>query len=296
MNAHLFRTCLGCVSFCLLSISNSSASVDICEEPTAESHLSIAYYKNEETSLEANLGELNRADYEFDSLFRLNNNWLFGGGLRSHILDVDQLDLQTNGYLHTFFLTVHRLSESDKGGFRFSFAPVLSASSNVTSDPAEYTSDALQLLVAFVWDKQISDRMGLRYGICGDHRLGEYQVYPVIALKWQPHPDWMFEIGFPTSQLSYQITEDLTSVLRIAPNGNEWYVEDKNLENHSQVVYEVYVLEWAFNWRANEHFMLTANVGREFHSQYKLTLLDENRVRLAIDPTTRIGVALAWYF
>ena len=248
------------------------------------------------TSLERNLGELTRENYSTDLLFKPNNNWLLGGGHRSAILNVDRLELQTNGYLHTFFLPVHWLNQSDKKSFRFSIAPALSASSNVTRNSSEYTTDALQLLAALVWDKRISDLLAFRYGICGDHRFGEYQVYPVISVSWQPHPDWMIEIGFPTSQVSHQVTESLTSLLRIAPNGNEWYVKDKSLEKHSQLVYEAYVLEWVFNWRAHEHFMFTGSVGSEFHSRYEMTLLDENRVRLSNDPAVRVGVSLAWFF
>lgn len=296
MNAFLLRTCLCCVCLCLPCISTVSASVDICQEPTAESHLSIAYYDKEETSLGRGLGETNLENFSTDLLFKSNDNWIYGGGHRSTILNIDRLELQTNGYLHTFFFPVHRLSQSNNRSFRFSIAPALSASSNVTSDPDEYTADALQLLAALVWGWQSSDRLGLLYGICGDHRFGEYHVYPVISLYWQPHADWIIDFGFPTSQVSYQVTKSLTSSLRIAPNGNEWHVKDKNLDKRSQLVYEAYLLEWAFNWRAHRHFMLTASVGREFHSGYEMTLLDETRVRLSSDSATHVGVALAWFF
>jgi hypothetical protein len=273
-----------------------STSVDICQEPAKQSHLSIAYYRNETTSFDGNLGELDREDFSTDLLFKLDDNWSIGGGHRSTILDVAPLQLQTNGYLHTFFMPVHRLSQSDKKSFRFSFAPALSASSNVTSDLDEYTSDALQILAAFVWDRQTSERVSWRYGICGDYRLGGYKVYPVISINWQPHADWLIEFGFPTSQLSHQMKESLSWYLRIAPNGNEWTVKDKSLEKKSQLVYEAYVFEWALNWRANEHLLLTASVGREFDSEYKMTLLDESRVRLSSDSAARVGVALAWFF
>lgn len=296
MNANLVRTCLSCVGLCLPCVSNGSTSVDICQERIAESHLSIAYYDNEESSLERNLGETNRENYSTDLLFNSNNNWKFGVGHRSAILNVDRLELQTNGYLHTFFFPVHRLDQSDNKSFRFSIAPALSASSNVTKDPSEYTADALQLLVALVWGRQKSDRLGLRYGICGDHRLGEYQFYPVVSVDWQPHPDWIIEFGFPTSRMSYQVSKSLTTMLRIAPNGNEWYVKDKSLDKHSQFVYEAYMLDWALSWRADQHFMLTASVGKEFHSRYELTLLNENRVRFSGDSATRVGVAVKWFF
>ena len=273
-----------------------STSVDICQEPAKQSHLSIAYYRNETTSFDGYLGELDREDFSSDLLFKLNDSWSIGGGHRSAILDVAPLQPQTNGYLHTFFMPVHRLSQSDKKSFRFSFAPALSASSNVTSDLDEYTSDALQLLAAVVWDKRTSDSVSWRYGICGDHRLGGFKVYPLLSVNWQPHPDWLIEFGFPTSQLSHQMKDSLSWYLRIAPNGNEWYVKDESLEKHSQLVYEAYVLEWMINWRANERLMLTASVGWEFQSEYEMTLLDESRVRLSSDSAARLGVALAWYF
>ncbi len=296
ISAHLVRSWLACVCLCLSCVSNSLASVDICQEPTADPHLSIAYYQHEKSSIERNLGETKQESYDIDLQFKPNHKWAFGAGHRYTILNVDRLELQTNGHLHTFFLPVHRLSQADRKSFRFSIAPTLSASSNVMKDPDEYVADALQLLAALVWGRQVSDQVGIRYGICGDHRFGSYQIYPLFSVDWQPHPDWMIEVGFPTSQLSHQVTEGLTSLLRIAPNGNEWYVKDKSLEKHSQLIYEAYVLEWAFNWRAQEYFMLTASVGREFHSRYEMTLLNENRVRLSSDSATRVGVALAWFF
>lgn len=296
MNAPLFWTCLSCVNLCLPCVAHSSSNVDICQEPTTESHLAIAYYDQEQSTLESGPGETNLELYGTDMLFRPHDAWRLGFGHRSMILNVDRLELQTNGYLHTFFLPVLRLSRSSNEGFRFSFAPALSASSNVTSDPDEFSSDAMQVLAAVVWNKRVSDRLNLYYGVCGDHRFGDYQVYPVINVGWKIHPDWIIEIGFPMSQIIHTVSESLTSRLRIAPNGNEWYVKDKSLTKHSQLVYEAYLLDWTFDWRAHENFMLTASIGREFDSRYEMTLLNDDRVRLTSDPATRVGVALAWYF
>ena len=149
------RVCLGCLSLCLPCIASSSTSVDICQEPAAESHVKIAYFNQEASSFDTSPGETNLEKFNTDVLFRSNDKWSFGAGHRSTILNIDQLALQTNGYLHTFFLPIHRLSQSDKRGSRFSVAPVLSASSNVTSDLDEYTSDALQLLAAWIWNRQL---------------------------------------------------------------------------------------------------------------------------------------------
>lgn len=262
----------------------------------AETHLTIAYYEQEKSSFEGGRGATNRDDYSTDLLLMSNKKWAFGFGHRSTILNVADPALQTNGYLHTFFLPVHRTSHSDSKSFRLSVAPALSGSSNVTKNPDEYTRDAFQLLAAMVWSSRVSDQLGLSYGICGDHRLGGYQVYPVINFDWQLRPDLRIELGFPTSQLSYEVTKRFNFLVRISPNGNEWYVKSENLEKSSKLVYEAYLLEWAFNWRLHQHFMFTASVGRDFDGQYEMTLLDDSRVRLSIDPATRVGVALAWFF
>ncbi|MCH8117486.1 MAG: hypothetical protein IIA78_05125 [Proteobacteria bacterium] len=280
----------------LFCFSNSLAGVDICRQPTVYSQLSIAYYKHEKSSFESGIGETKQENVNFDLLFKLNDNWAFGAGHRYTILNVEPLELQTNGHLHTFFLPLHRQSQSDRKSFRFSIAPALSASSNVMRNPGEYQVDALQLLAALVWSRQLSDRMSLRYGVCGDHRFGRYEIYPLISVAWQPHADWTVELGFPASQLTYRVSASLTSSLRIAPDGNEWYVRDKSLQKRSRLVYEARMLEWAFNWQAHEHIVMTASVGRQFHNRYEMTLLDDSRVRLSSDAVTRIGAALAWRF
>jgi hypothetical protein len=284
------------VSLFFPCVAISSSSVDICQEPLSETQLAIAYYKHENSSLQRTPGSTSRVEYRSDLLLKLDNRWTVGVGHRSTILNVDNLALQTNGYLHTFFLPVHRTKRVDGKSFRLSVSPVLSGSSNVVKDPSQYTVDALQLLAAMVWSKQMSDQLSLNYGVCGDHRFGGFQVYPVIGVDWQPYPDWRIELGFPVSRLKYQVTKSFELLLRAFPNGNEWYVKSKTLEKDSTLAYEAYVIESAFRWRLHQQIELTASVGRELDARYEMTLLDDSRVRLSSDPSTRVGVALAWYF
>lgn len=280
----------------LSCFSNVAASVDICQQPTAYSHLSIAQYNSQTSSIANRIGETNLENDHLDLLFHLNDNLAIGAGHRYTILNARSIDPQTNGHLHTIFLPLHRFVQSDHGSFRFSIAPALSASSNVISDPGKYNGDALQLLAAVIWSKPLSDRTNIRYGICGDHRFGRYAIYPSVSVDWQPHADWRIELGLPSSQFTYQISQSLTSSLRIAPDGNEWHVRDKSLERQSQLIYESFLLEWTFNWKAHEHFLVTASVGRQLHNRFEMTLMDDSRMRLHSDPVARIGAALAWRF
>ncbi len=125
---HPVRSCLAGICLCLSCFSNSLASVDICQQPTVYSHLSIAFYNHEKSLIERSIGETDQENANFDLLFKLNNNWAFGAGHRYTILNIDPLELQTNGYLHTFFLPLHRQSQSDRKSFRFSIAPAQAAS------------------------------------------------------------------------------------------------------------------------------------------------------------------------
>lgn len=285
----LFSASLPCVA-------GASGNVDICREPGSENRLAIGYYDHANSSFEGDRGSTDRLDYGTDLRLSLNDAWTVGLGHRSTVLGVDELVLLTNGYLHTFFLPVHKTRRSDGRRFRISIAPALSGSSNVVKDPGEFTRDAFQLLGAVVWSRPVSDQLRLSYGICGDRQLGGFQLYPVFAFDWQPHPDWRIELGYPTSQVSYALTTTFESLLRVSPNGNEWYVKNKSLEKSSTLIYEAYVLEWAFNWRLHRHLEISAIVGREFDGRYDMTLSDDRRVRLTSGSATVIGAALAWSF
>ncbi len=292
----LVRDCHIGVCVSLLCMSISLASVDICQQPPDYSHLSVAYYKHQESAVEGGVGRSNQESYEFDLLLKLNEVWAFGVGHRYAHLDVESIELQTNGHLHTIFFPLHKRRESDSKGFRFSIAPALSASSNVITDPGEYSADAFQLMAALVWSRNLSDRATLRYGLCGDNRFGNYEIYPSISVILQPHSSWVIELGFPTTKMTYHASVNAHLSLRIAPYGNEWHVKHKGTEKQSQFVYEASLVELVFNWQAYKQLAITASVGRQFHNRYDVTLLDNSRVRLSSDSATRIGAALAWRF
>lgn len=290
-----------CVCYVMLTLalpclSHAAPAVDVCRDPADEPTISAAYYDNAASPFDRNPGRTDRDDFSTDVLLTSGGPWAFGGGHRSAILNVDQLEPQTNGYLHTFFFTAHRFARSGNRGLRFSVAPALSASSNITKDTDEYTADAVQLLVAVVRNQQLSERVGLRYGICGDHRFGGYRVYPAIGFRWQGHPDWTVDVGFPDSQLSYQASRRIATSLRLTPNGNEWYVKDKSLDKYSRFAYSASLAQWALDWRVHEDLVLSASIGKEFARRYEMTLTDDRRVRLDSKAGVRLGIAVAWLF
>ncbi len=292
----LVRLYLSCICLLLASIAECLAAVDVCQEPPAYSHLSVGFNNHSKSAIEQNLGETDQENVYFDlTINSADDKPMFSAGHRYTVFNVAGLEPETNGHLHTTFIAFHGLSQTDQRSFRFSIAPAFSASSNVARN-REFSADALQILAAVVWGRRMSDRVRLRYGFCGDHRFGSYQIYPLLSVHWKPHPDWTVQIGFPIVQLDYRLSTQFTSSIRISPDGNEWYVLDKALTNHSQFVYEAYTLEWTFDWQAHENFVVSASIGRQMHNRYEMTLLDGSRVRLSSDTATRIGAALEWRF
>ncbi len=295
--ACVIRNYVCCSCLCLAVISDAWASADVCEDPDEYSHLSFALSNQSDSAIDQGPASVGLQNRNVDLQFKTKGEkLLLGIGHRYSIFDIEPIQPATNGHLHTYFLPLHKLTGSDERSFRFSIAPALSLSSNVGDELNEYKDDAFQLLVALIWGKRVSDRVSLRYGICGDHRFGDYQVYPSVSVQWQFHPDWHLQLGFPTSRLSYQASPKLSSSIRIAPDGNEWFVLDKSLTSHSQFIYEAYVLEWAFDWELNESFVISASVGRQVHNRFEMTLSDQSRVRLSGDAVTRVGAALEWRF
>ncbi|UCH46531.1 MAG: hypothetical protein JSU95_10390 [Betaproteobacteria bacterium] len=163
-------------------------------------------------------------------------------------------------------------------------------------DPKQYDADALQLLVAVVWKRPLSEATGFRYGICGDHRFGSYKIYPLVSFEWKPHSDWSVELGFPMAEVRYRVASGFGTSLRLAPSGNEWYVKDKSLQFDSQFVYESYLLNWNFNWQAYKGLIVSADIGWQFENEYELTLLDGSRAQVSSDPFMRVGASIEWRF
>jgi hypothetical protein len=180
--------------------------------------------------------------------------------------------------------------------FRIAAAPTLSASSNVLGHPQKYQSDTLQLSLAVVWQRRLSESVATRYGVCGDDRFGRYKIYPSVALEWQPHPDWEIDVGFPVSSVTYWIRDSLSTGFRAAPDGSEWHVMDRNFEAESRFVYEAYVIEWSFELEAGPHLRLVAGAGRQLRNRLDMTLQNGERLSVESTPVDRIRAEIRWQF
>lgn len=268
----------------------------MCEEPADESFAAIAYVDHERSSLSGRAGSTNQENQNLDLLIASEaGRFAWGLGHRYLIFDFADIEPQTNAHLHTTFVPLHWTFAGARQ-LRFSAAVALSASSNVMGHPQEWSRDTPQLLAALVATSRKSDAVSLRYGLCGDHRFGEYRLYPAAAIAWRFAEAWSLELGFPSSLIRFQPTDRLRSTLAIAPDGNEWHVEDRDFELRSQLVYEAIALEWTTDWRIHPRLTLSLHLGRQLDNRYAMTLENGERVSVSGEPAMRVGGGVRWRF
>lgn len=288
-------TCIAALPL-LISSPAAQASASVCGSPAESSEVSAGFVRQEEATLEPPPGTTREEHRIFDVFLKpASGLWSFGFGHRYAILNFDDVTPQTNAHLHTAYFPMHRIREGDHTSFRASVAPALSASSNIIGHPQEYRSETLQFLFAVAWHRQFAG-WTLRYGICGDHRFGEYRVYPSIGTVWQPHPDWTLDVGFPDTLLTYRFNRRLSSDIGISPAGNDWHVADRSMSEESRLVYEGYVIDWQLQWDAMPALSISAGLGATMDSRYELTLMDGERIRVSADPVLGINAGLRWKF
>jgi hypothetical protein len=283
----------GAVALATLAAAPAQAGVTVCDDPAAHSFVAGAFVYHDRSSLRQRTGATDQENQDLDVLVASPSKpFSYGFGHHYMIFDFSVIEPQTNAHLHTTFLPLHW----QRNDLRLSAAAALSASSNVMGHPQEYESETLQLLFALVLAREINERLTFDYGICGDHRFGAYRVYPVAGIAWQPHPDWQLELGFPRARIGYTLVEQLTTALQIAPDGNEWRVENRDFSAESDFVYKAIALEWITAWEPWPGLSLAVSLGRQLRNRYEMTLASGERVTVSGEPADRIGFEVRWRF
>jgi hypothetical protein len=267
------------------------SAVTVCDEPAPHSFAALKLASHVRSSLKGSAGSIDQEARDF-ALYFTSDSARFGWGLshRYQVVDFSGIEAQTNGHLHTSYGPLHW--QLKQRGVRLSVAPAISASSNVFKNIEEWESETLQVLAALVATTPLSATLDLRYGVCGDHRFGEYAVYPAVAAVWRPRPRWQLELGFPASRLAFAPREALRFTLGVAPDGNEWHVKDRDLEAGSRLVYEAIAVEWTAEWRAGADIALELSLGRQLDNRWEMTLADGERVSLRAGPANRVGIGV----
>ena len=278
----------------------TNAGVNICTERPASAFLEVGYSAQSRGKLNRSNSNVSSDIYSLNLMFQGagsdSQSWLFGLGHQYTIFDFQNLDAQTNGHQHTLYLPFFLHSKSNANYFNFSLAPALSVSSNILKQPNQYNANALQGLGSVVYQKKMSDAIDWLAGICADHRFGNFRVYPLLGFKWNINHLWKTVIAYPDSELSHRLSDTIYWRLHIGPDGNQWHIKDKALQQSSEFSHEAYLAQWQLDWSVTPGFLITASLGLVFNAEYRFTLANGEEVATEQDDSTRTTVRVRWEF
>jgi hypothetical protein len=293
--SHRGKRCLGAVSI-IVMVCPVASRASVCEDPGTFSYVSGTVVEHDESALDAEPGTTGQLNQSVQMLVQGPRNLAFGYAHRYTKFDFEGIDPQTNAHLHAAAFPVHWRRADLRRNFRAAIAPVLSTSSNVLGHPQKYTTDTLQLALAFVWQKRLSEVLAIRYGACGDDRFGRYRIFPVAGLEWQPRADWKVDLGFPTSSVTWKIRENLSTGVSATPDGSEWHVMDRGFDAESRLRHESYVIEWMLALNAGPHFSVSAGLGRQLRNHFEMTLQSGEIVETEGKDVDRVRAEVRWQF
>jgi len=274
---------------------SSNAGVNICTVQPTSAYFEAGYLEQSREPLNVNAGSVSSSVFNFNFLYKwpetASGTWYSGLGHQYTIFDFQDLDVQTNGHQHTLYLPLFYTLKSHAANLQLSFAPALSVSSNILKQPDQYDANALQGLGSLVYRTDTSDPLNWLAGFCADHRFGNFRVYPIFGLEWGLSPAWQAVLAFPDSQVTHRLSERIQWQLQVGPDGNQWHIKDKELQQSSAFTLAAWLAEWQIDWRVAPGFSLSASLGKVFNADYRFTLANGEDVVADADNSTRYRIA-----
>lgn len=89
-----------------------------------------------------------------------------------------------------------------------SWSVILRSRPGVYADTSRINGDTFNapqvLAVSYTVDRTLAWQFGLRYDAFSD-----YEVVPLVGVRWQFQPEWTLSVGFPRSGVTWQFSQDL---------------------------------------------------------------------------------------
>ncbi len=250
--------------------------------------------------------------YQFQAIARLpsvtthqmandkTNSTAYFGGIAHEYRSVEFNNLasppQTNGDLHTLQLPMQRWQRHHRGERRLGAAVVIASSSNALKNLDELTTDNLQLWLGWEELSKVSNNTAWLWGLCADHRFGDYRLYPLLGMQWHLKGNINLRLAFPDTALRWQPSDSHYIELTLQPIGREWTVYDKNFARQSELQWRAWEFELKLHWQFAKHWQTFVSTGLRFEQKLQLRLENNQRLKSDLDdsPFLLLGVSMVW--
>jgi len=131
---------------------------------------------------------------------------------------------------------------------------------------------AASIMGLYKWNPEVTLAIGAAY----DSLSHDYRFVPLIGVDWQINPKWSAAIGFPSTAVTYAMTDNLTMALEASGSGGTFHVQEdpapgispRSLAGSKLESTEVR-LGYKVGWRINSTFSVSATTGNVLYREFK---------------------------
>ncbi|MCK4707312.1 MAG: hypothetical protein KAU21_01755, partial [Gammaproteobacteria bacterium] len=249
-----------------------------CDVSIAKSHVSLGYASLERSQLdtdntgagvaiktaEANFAWLVSSEpahslsLSFDTLYT--------------IMDFDLITPMTNGHLHTWGLSLTASHKKDGAEILYNVTPAISISSNALKNPELINDESLQLKTSLIYKKNLPRKLAWVFGFMSDYRFGDYRLYPLAGVCWQPAQDWLLQLALPDFSIHKTFSSGISLTLYTAPKGNKWQVFSRDMQRNSELTYNSIVTGITAQWSITPAVELSLDFEKQTSREFSIVL------------------------
>ena len=208
----------------------------------------------------------------------------------------DSITPMTNGHLHNWNFPVSTHRKGSDHTLDYYLTPVISVSSNGLKNPELLDHEALQLWAGAVYRKDLGKESDWLVGFRADHRFGDYRVYPVAGICWQPNQDWYLQLALPDFSISRYFSSGIKIKLFAGPEGNRWHVFSADTTNSSDFTYSTIISGISVEWQLNPTMSLALDAIQHSAREFSFALDDGTPVETRAQSSTGFSVSLNLLF
>lgn len=199
-----------------------------------------------------------------------------------------------NGDLHEIEVGLQARRITGKHARTILLRPGIAVSSNVLKNPDALTVHSLGGQFRWIEHAAQSARVNWLWGIGIDDRFGDYTAYPFAGLTWQPQGDTYLHLGYPDSFISHQLSSTVTMRVSVAPDGGQWRVHSKSMEDDADFHWENWRAGVALSWTHRSGWGAELQGGMLFEQHMRIPREEGGTLASDLDEAAFVSLAVHW--
>ena len=280
---------------CLLICHPLFAASQYCDNSVGQNHIGVGHGRLEKAPLDTGTGAVvaittNEVNFSWPVSSEVDHSLALGFDMLYTIIDFELITPMTNGHLHTWSLPVTGSYKKNTAEIFYNVTPVVSVSSNALKNPQLIENKSLQLNTQLIYKKNLNPEYAWIIGFMSDHRLGDYRLYPVAGVCWQPEKDWALQLSLPDFSIRKTFSNGINLTFYAAPQGNQWHVFSKDRQRDSDLRYNAIVTGITAQWSITPTVSLSLDFEKQSRREFSIVLDDNNLIEPEAASSTGLTV------